>query len=320
MRTIQVAVVGGGPAGLGAATAAARAGASTILLDEQPELGGRLRYRARPLRLESGGPSLHPAEVIDRLMEEAMAAGVSLLPGRTAWGLFEGRVLGVADETASFELHPDAIILATGSTDLPRPMPGGCLPGVMSSRAVQLLIVRYGVLPGQRVAIVGGGDEASEVAALVEMAGGDVVGIVDAGELGLAVEGDDHVGSMRIADILVPVDLVVIAVGRQPDLALAQVGGVALVADSENRGFVPVLDHRLQTTVEGVFICGDAAGPTDVETVLHEGQHAGISAAASLGLVDSETIAADESDLAAITSVRGFGWRRQRPHFVQAYR
>ncbi len=38
-------MIGGGPAGLQAALDLARGGAQVILVDDQPELGGHLRYR-----------------------------------------------------------------------------------------------------------------------------------------------------------------------------------------------------------------------------------------------------------------------------------
>ena len=49
MRSVQVAVVGGGPAGLSAAATAALAGAQVLLLDENRALGGQLRYRIADL-------------------------------------------------------------------------------------------------------------------------------------------------------------------------------------------------------------------------------------------------------------------------------
>src|SRR4051794_13555699 len=71
MKHCQVAVVGGGPAGLSAAIAAARTGASVELFDENPSLGGQLRYRVAELEVPPGFPR-RPGALAGALISSAI--------------------------------------------------------------------------------------------------------------------------------------------------------------------------------------------------------------------------------------------------------
>jgi len=74
--TPSVVVVGAGPAGLVAATEAATAGASVTVLDERAEPGGQLRYRVQPVTSGIGSDAERPDRLADRLLDDALAAGV----------------------------------------------------------------------------------------------------------------------------------------------------------------------------------------------------------------------------------------------------
>ena len=318
--SVQVAVVGGGPAGLSAAIAAATAGARTVLIDEQAAPGGQLRYRSLEIAPDAAAAALRPAALAAALRSEAEAAGVDLRSGTVAWGLFEADVLGVADERSAYLLRPDVIVLATGSTDRPLPLAGGSLPGVLSARAVQILLNRDRVLPGRRFAVLGTGDEAATVAAEIRLAGGDVIGPVDPGD-GRAVSatGSDGVQAISIDGRHEETDVVVVAVGRQPDAALALMAGCAFGFDSAGQCHVPVLDDDLGTTDPRLLVAGDAAGVTDVATALAEGRFAGISAAAKLGLVDAAALGDARRAYQEACPERVAGRRRLRPTYVQRH-
>jgi thioredoxin reductase len=293
VRRVQIAVVGGGPAGLSAATAASRAGANVVLVDENRSLGGQLRYRIADLPLLDP-PLNRPPRLAETLIAEATAAGVDLRPGAIAWGLFAGPVLAIAEEADSYHLQAEQIVLATGSTDLPFAFPGGSLPGVMTARAIQILLHVHRVLPGQRFALIGADTE--EVGRDIALAGGLIVVRIDPDlhRAGLAAEGDDGVSAVTDAGNRYDVDAVVIAVGRQPDAELALMAECDAGYDATLGGIVPLRDARLRTRVPGILVAGDGAGICDVATATAEGRLAGLSAAAALGL-----IAEDKLDSAA---------------------
>ena len=286
MSDVQVAVVGGGPAGLSAATAAARAGARTRLFDEQTAPGGQLRYRIASLpHLEP--PLDLPPRLAERLIGDARDAGVEMHPNAVVWGLFPGPVLAVAGPDDSYHLPADQIVLATGSTDLPFTFPGCSRPGVMTARGLQILLHIHRILPSRRYAVIGAGAGADEIQRDIELAGGRVVVRIDPGRDGasLAAEGEDAVRALIVAGERHEVEVAVIAVGRQPDCELALMAECDAGFSAAHSGFVPLQDHNLRTSVPGILVAGDAAGICDVATAIAEGRFAGLSAAAALGLL-----------------------------------
>jgi sarcosine oxidase subunit alpha len=298
---VQVAVVGGGPAGLSAATAAARAGAGVLLFDENPSVGGQLRYRIADL-----SPLDLPSRLAEKLIAGARDAGVELRPRSVVWGLFPGGVLAVSEANDPYRIRADHIVLATGSTDLPFTFPGGSLPGVMSARGLQILLHIHRVLPVRRFALVGAGPEADEVRRDIQLAGGRVVVQVDPDNdgAGLVAEGGDAVRAVVLSGHRHEVDAIVIAVGRQPDNELAQMVECEAGFSAELGGFVPLRDAELRTSVPGILVAGDAAGICDAGTAIAEGRFAGLSAAAALGLVSDATLDAARADYLDVAAGR----------------
>lgn len=284
MTTVDVAVVGGGPAGLSAAIAAAQRGAQTVLLDEHATLGGQLRYRIADTELGSQHRSVRPAVLAAELLSAAAGVGVDLRPASLVWGLFKDNLLAVTGPSGGYEVRAQSIVLATGSTDSPFPFAGGSLPGVFSARGLQLLLHVHRVLPGGRFVVLGGGPEAAEVAADIRLAGADVVALFDpAGDHGAVVaEGSDGVQAAIILGQRHEADIIVVAMGRQPDAAMAFMAGCAGGYAASLGGFVPIRDDALRTSISGIFVAGDAAGICDVDLALAEGSLAGISAADSI--------------------------------------
>ena len=293
MKPAGVVVVGGGPAGLAAAVAAARVGAPVDLFDEHPVVGGQLRYRVSPLTEVvaplSGASGLFPAALAEELATVAAADGVIVHPGTVVWGVFADNVLGVSDGTGTVRIQPERVIVATGSTDLPLPFAGATLPGVLTARAVQILIHVHRVRPGRRFVVLGGGPEAAEVAVDIARAGGTVVATFDPGDdpETVVATGDDGVTAVRLGHgaeaHTVEADVLVIAIGRQPDAALVLMAECAVGYEAMFGGFVPVRDETLHTTDRRILVAGDAAGVCAVDVALAEGWIAGLSAAADLG-------------------------------------
>lgn len=279
-----IVVAGGGPAGLVAATTAARLGADVVLCDEQETLGGQLSYRVQPIALGTGPVSLRPSELAHRLIAAAAGAGVSLHSGTVVAGVYPGFDLLLASHDRCWNVTPDALIVATGSTDLPYPFPGATLPGVFSARALQILMHRHRVRPGRRFVILGGGEQAEELEIDILLAGGEVVWRGMAPAHLLRAEGMRAVERFVAGEAIHEADVVVVAVGRQPDADLTSMAGIEQGFSTLLGGWTPRVEDTMRCLGTRVFVAGDAAGAGDVYAAMLEGQIAGESAAALLGL------------------------------------
>ena len=153
----DVLVVGGGPAGLAAADAAAATGARVILVDEQRELGGSLL--SCPAEID-GEPALRWAGRIEAGLRQR--PDVRILTRSTAFGYQDHNLVTVAQRLTDhlpvrmragsrellWKIRAGRVILATGAHERPLVFGNNDLPGVMLASAVSAYIHRYGVLPG----------------------------------------------------------------------------------------------------------------------------------------------------------------------------
>ncbi|HXY16809.1 MAG TPA: 2Fe-2S iron-sulfur cluster-binding protein, partial [Gaiellaceae bacterium] len=118
-RHVDVAVIGGGQAGLEAALEAGHRGESVVVIDEGPEVGGGLLA-------EPGG-----VETARALAEQARAAGVELLAPALAIGLFEQGFVPVAYGNLLLKIRAHRVVVASGIVEQPLVFPGNDLVGVM---------------------------------------------------------------------------------------------------------------------------------------------------------------------------------------------
>ena len=191
----DVVVIGAGPSGVAAAIEAAEAGASVLLVDENP-VSGALMGNDVPLYF--GGRMTAATQHSERMLEAifmsmpaletAMDAGVELLLGTSAWGVYRNgpgvaslpeQVVGLADAERSWLVGFERLVLATGARDLAMAFPGWNQPGVMGAAALTMLLTRYDAFAGRRMLVLGSHDLALETALLAHARGIDIAALVE---------------------------------------------------------------------------------------------------------------------------------------------
>ena len=188
-------VIGAGPCGIAAAIEAVKNGASVLLVDENP-VSGALMGNDVPLYF--GGRMTTATHNSDRMLEAifmsmpaletAIDAGVELLLGTSAWGVYRNgpgvaslpeQVVGLANAERSWMVAFGRLVLATGARDLAMAFPGWDQPGVMGAAALQRLLTRYDAFAGRRVLILGSHDLALETALLARARGIEIAGLIE---------------------------------------------------------------------------------------------------------------------------------------------
>jgi sarcosine oxidase subunit alpha len=302
----DVAIIGGGPAGMAAALAAAKTGAEVVLIDENAELGGALTYA----RFDVNGRRAD--ETRDRLLGEIAAAGITVLTGASVQGWFSDNWLPVVQGNRLYKLRAKSIVTATGAAEQPMVFRHNDLPGILLGSAAQRLMRHYGIKPGERAVVVAANSDAYavaldlldagiEIAALVDLRATPALDSITAAALhrGVrvikgsaireAVEG--HGGRVRavtVAPIVgegvlgagsetIACDLVCISVGYVPQTALLSHADARLIPDPLTA--MP----RLETLPPHLFAAGSVAGRWELDATLADGRRAGLMAAADAG-------------------------------------
>lgn len=189
-ETVDILVVGGGPAGMAAATMAARYGLSVVLMDERASLGGQI-YRG----LEGGPFRNSPSIGADYIAGSAAiagfrrAAGIGALLGASLWRIDMAESGGVASYTRDRQPQRLAfrkLVLATGAMERPIAFEGSTLPGVMTVGAAQLLLKTSAIVPSGRIAVAGNGPLLLLFATQLLALGVQISAILDTAPRGIA--------------------------------------------------------------------------------------------------------------------------------------
>jgi sarcosine oxidase subunit alpha len=309
-RHADVAVVGGGPAGMSAALSAAGAGAGVILIDDQPTLGGHLRYDAAKHLDLPDMPSMAGYELAAKLSNLVRSTqSIEVLSDATAFGLYEGNLLGIHENGRITKLRAKRVVVASGSYESPLTFDRNDLPGVMLSTAAQRLIHLYGIKPGTTAIVCASTDQGYRVALDLENAGvrvaaladsrpdfpGDMEAAVDLQSRGVLVlashlltraQGANKVTGGVLARLIdglpsteerqFDCDMIVMSGGFQPASALLHQGGAGFTFDPELDEPVP---RRLPETL---YAAGEVTGVHDTRLAVLQGRLAGMESAASL--------------------------------------
>lgn len=171
VTTVEVLIIGAGPAGLAAALAAAPVARSVMILDDNPRSGGQI--------WRQGPHNTLPASARQLLRQLTAYHHVSHTGGAKI--IMPLGHKGLLYETASGSgvVRYQRLILCCGARELLLPFPGWTLPGVTGAGALQAQLKGGLRLEGQRVALAGSGPLLLAVAQSVKQAGGEVVLIAE---------------------------------------------------------------------------------------------------------------------------------------------
>ena len=234
LRTVRLAIVGAGPAGLSAARAAA---AGTLLIEREPRVGGAPLLFADSLDANAGRAEvLLEAECVGLYANDTSVPGNALLAVR-----HRDRLLAVVAER---------VIVATGGVSQPLAFPGVDRPGVYAARGLLALSTRVGV----KLAVVGEGEEAQRCAAALSRRGYEIAMVpgVPRRALGNPVKAVDTASGERIR-----CDAVAIALAPAPLQELAT--SVGAHAHFDGAGFPVETDADGRTSVSWLFAAGTVA-------------------------------------------------------------
>ncbi len=315
-RRSDIVIVGAGPAGLAAATAAGQAGAQVLLIDRYPQPGGLARWLAQPLpdpdaEPPGSGKKLPGHELAQRWEKEARETGrVVYAPRSTLSALYPNGIHLIHNDNTIRLVKANTTILATGGLANEQPFEGNDLPGVMNATGCLALLNREGVRPGRRAVIYGAGAHGLTTAMELHAQGTQIQAILEPAET--APGPDSLVKAVQNRDIplwtgsrirrahgwgrlrrvtcdtkngrkRLDADLLVVAMGAKT-LPFAMQGlGAQLKHDPARGGTVPILNEQMMTSVPGLFATGDAAGIGSLASARLTGRLAGLGAAAHAG-------------------------------------
>ena len=183
-REVPVMIIGGGPAGLSAATELGRHGIPVLLVDDKDRLGGKLVLQTH--RFFGSINAVHAGtrgiDIGRRLEAEARAVDTTeIWTSSTVLAVFSDGWVGVWRDGERYALvRPQVLLVAAGSRERALPFRGNTLPGVLGAGAFQTLLNRDLVRSAERLFVVGGGNVGLITAYHALQAGIEVVGLVEA--------------------------------------------------------------------------------------------------------------------------------------------
>ena len=323
----DIAIVGGGPAGLSAAIYAGRLGAKVVLMDENPYLGGQLIKQTHRFfgsgEHYAGTRGIRIAEILTKEVKEI--ENVDIRTETKVFGIYGKTVAAVEKDRKLLKVNAKKIIIATGAYERTLIFENNDLPGVYGAGGVQTLMNVYGVKPGDRGLIVGSGNVGLILSYQLLQAGVDVAAIVEAmpfiggyfvhaakvrrlgvpiytrhtilkalGEKkvegAIIVELDEKWRPIEGTEKEIECDFICVAVGLSPAHELLYQAGCEMKFVPELGGLVPIRNKYGETTAEGVYVAGDVAGIEEATAAMMEGRIAGLDAAIKLGYGDEEAV------------------------------
>ena len=272
----DVLVAGGGPAGMAAAVAAARAGAEVMLVEEEHQLGGHLRW----------GDAADLAALSELRGLVGAAAGIEVLTNSVVTGRYDDNWVAVVrrglpgEAEQLIKARAKVLVVAQGLIERPYVFAGNDVPGVMLSTAVRRLVNLYSVKPGERAVVLSANAAGDAAASDLRRVGVEVAKVVDARSGGdvVRVRGRGGVKAVELADgTSVDCDLVVTATGWTAPTSLLNMSGDRPVYNPEASRFFPAMLPATVLATGG--IAGDGTRDQLIEHAEAVGQEAARRAA-----------------------------------------
>nr|WP_296155323.1 FAD-dependent oxidoreductase [uncultured Blautia sp.] len=318
MKTYDIVIIGGGPAGLAAAVSAVKNGIRNVLiLERDGELGGILNQCIHNgFGLHTFGEELTGPEYADRFIRQVKELDIPYKLNTMVMDISSERVVTAMNrEEGLFEIKAGAVILAMGCRERPRGalnIPGYRPAGIFSAGTAQRLVNIEGYLPGREVVILGSGDiglimarrmtlegaKVKVVAELMPYSGGlkrNIVQCLD--DFCIPLKLSHTVVDIRGKERVEGVTLAKVDEKGKPipgteeeyscDTLLLSVGLIPENELSRDMGVKlnpvtsgPSVNESLETSIEGVFACGNVLHVHDlVDFVSQEAETAGRNAA-----------------------------------------
>ena len=321
MKKTDIAIIGGGSAGLSAAIYAASLGVKIILIDDSLKLGGQLIkqthkfFGSKEEYAKTRGIDI--ATILIHDLDE-FSDQLEVLNEATVVGMYKDYVLTVYQGHDYFKYKAKAIIIATGASEKVLAFENNDLPGIYGAGAVQTLMNLYGVLPGQTVVMVGSGNIGLIVSYQMIQAGVKVKALLEASShiggylvhasklvrLGVpiltkttvkraigtnkiqqieTVQLDENWNYIAGTETVIDCDALCISVGLTPLHQLLSMADIEMIYINELGGLIPKKNEHYETSMPRVYACGDVTGIEEASSAMVEGKIAGLMASRDLG-------------------------------------
>ncbi|HQD43934.1 MAG TPA: FAD-dependent oxidoreductase [Defluviitoga tunisiensis] len=316
IEKVELIIVGGGPAGLSAALAAANYGVNVILVEEREFLGGQLvKQTHRFFGSEKEYAGTRGLKISNLLVEEIKEnEHIKVLTSSRVLGIYKDKIVTILTNNKMMKYFPKALILATGASEKFLAFENNDLPGVFGAGAVQTLMNLYGVSPAKKILMVGSGNIGLIVSYQLLQAGVEVTCVIEAApkiggysvhasklrRMGVPIltshtikkaVGKDKVEGAIICqldsswreiidtDQFIKCDAICLSVGLTPLTDLLRQTNIKTVYISELGGYIPIRDENMETNIKNLFVAGDVSGIEEATSAIIEGQIAGLNVA-----------------------------------------
>ena len=181
---VPVLIIGGGPAGLSAATELGKLGIETLLVDDKHRLGGKLVLQTHRFfgSINAVYAGTRGIDIATKLETEVRSQdSVRIWLNSTVLAVFGDQKVGILRDGGRYVLvTPQVILVAAGAREKSLAFKGNTLPGVYGAGAFQTLVNRDLVMAAEKLFIVGGGNVGLIAGYHALQAGISVVGLVEA--------------------------------------------------------------------------------------------------------------------------------------------